>query len=125
VRTGLATHRTSFLHAGSNRAYSVFAAKEETELCTEFTAVHVLRRPHRDTSLARVVTHQIKWMRSKADAISSETVEGDGKPNPKASKWVQEVKLEPLAHEHAGQLIADALRCEPKRAVPLAHLLHN
>src|SRR5258708_1364135 len=38
---------------------------------------------------------------------------------------VQEVRLAPLAREHAGQLIADALRCEPTRAAPLAHLVYE
>ena len=37
---------------------------------------------------------------------------------------VAEIKLAPLAREHVGQLIADALRCEPKLAAPLAELVH-
>jgi PAS domain S-box-containing protein len=35
---------------------------------------------------------------------------------------VKEITLGPLAEEHLGQLIADALRCEPERSAPLAHL---
>jgi serine/threonine protein kinase len=38
---------------------------------------------------------------------------------------VEQIKLAPLAREHLGQLIADALRCESKRAVPLAQLVHE
>ena len=38
---------------------------------------------------------------------------------------VQEIKLAPLAREHLEQLIADALRCEPERAAPLAQLVHE
>jgi PAS domain S-box-containing protein len=38
---------------------------------------------------------------------------------------VSEVRLAPLAREHLGRLIADALRCEPKRAASLAQLLHE
>ena len=37
----------------------------------------------------------------------------------------QEITLAPLAREHLGQLIADALRCEPERAAPLAQLVHE
>jgi predicted ATPase len=36
-----------------------------------------------------------------------------------------EITLAPLAREHLGQLIADALRCEPERAGPLAQLVHE
>jgi PAS domain S-box-containing protein len=36
-----------------------------------------------------------------------------------------EITLAPLAREHLGQLIADALRCEPRRAAPLAQLVHE
>ena len=36
---------------------------------------------------------------------------------------VAEIKLSPLAHEHLGQLVADALRCELDRAAPLAQLV--
>jgi len=38
---------------------------------------------------------------------------------------VAETRLAPLAREHLGQLIADALRCEPERAAPLADLVHE
>ena len=38
---------------------------------------------------------------------------------------VAEIKLSPLAREHLGQLVADALRCEPERAAPLAELVHE
>ncbi|WP_426537316.1 AAA family ATPase [Bradyrhizobium sp. McL0615] len=37
---------------------------------------------------------------------------------------VVEITLSPLAHEHLGQLVADALRCELERAAPLAKLVH-
>jgi PAS domain S-box-containing protein len=38
---------------------------------------------------------------------------------------VTEITLSPLAQEHLGQLIADALRCDPERAAPLAQLVHE
>jgi predicted ATPase len=38
---------------------------------------------------------------------------------------VAEITLAPLARGDLGQLIADALRCEPERAVPLAQLVHE
>jgi PAS domain S-box-containing protein len=38
---------------------------------------------------------------------------------------VAEITLAPLAREHLGQLIADALRCEPERALSLAQLVHE
>ena len=38
---------------------------------------------------------------------------------------VQEITLAPLAVEDVTQLIADALRCEPERAAPLAQLVHE
>jgi predicted ATPase len=38
---------------------------------------------------------------------------------------VQETTLSPLAPEDLGQLVADALRCEPERARPLAQLVHR
>jgi serine/threonine protein kinase len=38
---------------------------------------------------------------------------------------VAEIVLAPLAREHLGQLIADALRCELERAAPLAQLVHE
>src|SRR6516225_1404450 len=37
---------------------------------------------------------------------------------------VVEITLSPLAEEHLGQLVADALRCELERAAPLAKLVH-
>jgi PAS domain S-box-containing protein len=38
---------------------------------------------------------------------------------------VEEITLAPLAHEHLGQLIADALRCEPGHAALLTQLVHD
>src|SRR6266568_2294049 len=38
---------------------------------------------------------------------------------------VQEIRLAPLAREHVTQLVADALRCEPARAAPLAELVQE
>src|ERR1700731_3217839 len=38
---------------------------------------------------------------------------------------VAEITLAPLAQEHLGQLIADALRCEPERAASLAQLVRE
>jgi PAS domain S-box-containing protein len=38
---------------------------------------------------------------------------------------VAEITLLPLAREHLGQFIADALRCEPTRAAPLVQLVHE
>jgi serine/threonine protein kinase len=38
---------------------------------------------------------------------------------------VEEITLEPLAREHLGQWIADALRCESERSAPLARLVHQ
>jgi PAS domain S-box-containing protein len=38
---------------------------------------------------------------------------------------VAEITLAPLAREHLGQLIADALRCDPEQAAPLAQLVHE
>ena len=38
---------------------------------------------------------------------------------------VAEIALAPLAREHLGQFIADALRCESERAAPLAKLVHE
>jgi hypothetical protein len=37
-----------------------------------------------------------------------------------AGGQVVEIKLSPLAQEHLGQLVAEALRCEFERAAPLA-----
>jgi len=38
---------------------------------------------------------------------------------------VHEIILGPLAREHLGQLIAEALRCESERSAPLAQLIHD
>jgi len=38
---------------------------------------------------------------------------------------VQEIRLQPLARDDVGQVIVDALRCEPERAAPLAQLVHD
>jgi len=38
---------------------------------------------------------------------------------------IAEITLAPLAREHLGQLIADALRCDAERVVPLAELAHE
>ena len=38
---------------------------------------------------------------------------------------IEEISLAPLAPEHVGELIADALRCGPERAAPLARLVHE
>ena len=38
---------------------------------------------------------------------------------------MQEIRLAPLARDDLGQLIADALRCEPSGAAPLAQLVHE
>src|SRR5258708_20415182 len=43
----------------------------------------------------------------------------------KANARVHEIKLKPLGLGDGGQLIADALHCEPQRARPLAHLVHE
>ncbi len=42
-----------------------------------------------------------------------------------AGTRVEEITLGPLANEHLGHLITDALRCEPERAAPLADLVHE
>jgi PAS domain S-box-containing protein len=42
-----------------------------------------------------------------------------------AGARVQEIRLAPLARKHIGQLIADALHCEPECAAPLAQLVHE
>jgi PAS domain S-box-containing protein len=42
-----------------------------------------------------------------------------------AGGQVQEITLAPLASEHIGQLIADAIHCEPERAASLAQLVHE
>ena len=38
---------------------------------------------------------------------------------------INEITLSPLGGEHVEQLVADALRCEPARAGPLAQLVHE
>ncbi|GLR83378.1 hypothetical protein GCM10007857_00880 [Bradyrhizobium iriomotense] len=38
---------------------------------------------------------------------------------------VVEITLAPLGRRHLGELLADALRCEPKRVVPLVQLVHD
>ncbi|HEV3444972.1 MAG TPA: serine/threonine-protein kinase PknK, partial [Gemmataceae bacterium] len=43
----------------------------------------------------------------------------------KAGARVQEIVLAPLGLDDAGQLVADAMHCEPERARPLAHLVHE
>jgi len=52
-------------------------------------------------------------LRRKLDTIKS------------AGGRVEQIALAPLAREHLGHLIADALRCEPARATPLAQLVHE
>ena len=42
-----------------------------------------------------------------------------------AGALVQEIRLAPLAREDMGQLMADALRCEPARSAPLGQLVHD
>src|SRR5258705_6199070 len=42
-----------------------------------------------------------------------------------ASGKVEEITPAPLAREHLGQLIVDALRCESERVAPLAQLVHE
>src|SRR5262249_26505604 len=42
-----------------------------------------------------------------------------------AGGTVNEITLGPLTQEHLAQLLADALRCEPDRSVPLAQLVHE
>ncbi|MEA3024704.1 MAG: hypothetical protein QOK01_3556, partial [Alphaproteobacteria bacterium] len=41
------------------------------------------------------------------------------------SAKIEEIALAPLACEHLGQLLADALRRKPKRVAPLAQLVHE
>jgi PAS domain S-box-containing protein len=43
----------------------------------------------------------------------------------KAGAIVQEISLTPLAREHVGQLMTDALCCEPALAAPLVQLVHD
>src|SRR5437016_4981166 len=42
-----------------------------------------------------------------------------------AGASVREISLVPLARHDVGQLMADALRCEPARVAPLAQLVHD
>jgi len=42
-----------------------------------------------------------------------------------AGAKVEQINLPPLASKHIAHLIADALRCEPERAAPLAQLIHG
>jgi PAS domain S-box-containing protein len=42
-----------------------------------------------------------------------------------AGAKIEEITLAPLAREHLGQLIADAVRCAPERAAPLTQLVHE
>ena len=42
-----------------------------------------------------------------------------------AGARVQEIVLAPLGLDDVGRLVADALHCEPERAQPLAHLVHE
>jgi predicted ATPase len=42
-----------------------------------------------------------------------------------AGTRIEDIRLAPLASEHLAQLIADALRCKPEHAVPLAQLVHE
>ncbi len=43
----------------------------------------------------------------------------------RAGARVQEIRLTPLARDHVGQLVADALRCEPARSAELAALVYE
>ncbi|MGA2128077.1 MAG: AAA family ATPase, partial [Xanthobacteraceae bacterium] len=43
----------------------------------------------------------------------------------KAGGKIEEITLAPLAPEDLGQLIAEALRCTPERALPLTRLVHE
>jgi PAS domain S-box-containing protein len=42
-----------------------------------------------------------------------------------AGAHVEEIRLAPLAPDGVGRFTADALRCEPERAAPLAQLVHD
>ncbi|PLP99468.1 trifunctional serine/threonine-protein kinase/ATP-binding protein/sensor histidine kinase [Cupriavidus pauculus] len=42
-----------------------------------------------------------------------------------AGGQVEEIALGRLSRDHLGELIADAVRCEPKRVLPLAQLVHE
>jgi PAS domain S-box-containing protein len=43
----------------------------------------------------------------------------------RAGARVQEIRLTPLTPDHVGELVADALRCEPARSAGLAALVHE
>ena len=43
----------------------------------------------------------------------------------KAGAFVQEISLTPLARDDLGRLVADTLSCTPRRAAPLARLVHE
>ncbi|HMF61298.1 MAG TPA: hypothetical protein VK595_13050, partial [Vicinamibacterales bacterium] len=43
----------------------------------------------------------------------------------RAGAQVQEIRLTPLARDHVGQLVADALRCAPTRSAELAALVYE
>ena len=81
---GLATHRTSFLHAGSIALTSFSPRRKRLNFApnSRLFACSAGRIARLDSLPTR-----LNGCRCRADAISSETVEGDGKPNPKASKW--------------------------------------
>ena len=53
------------------------------------------------------------------------SADAQARRDPERRRGGQEITLAPLAREHVGQLIADALRCEPERAAPLAQLVHE
>jgi PAS domain S-box-containing protein len=79
------------------------------DLLTQSDLQHImLIGAYRDNEVSP--THQ--FMR-KLDAIKA------------AGGRIAEIRLAPLAREHLGQLIVDALRCEPERAAPLAELVHE
>jgi PAS domain S-box-containing protein len=43
----------------------------------------------------------------------------------RAGSLLQDIVLAPLGREDLGRLLADSLRCDPNRAVPLAQLIHE
>jgi predicted ATPase/signal transduction histidine kinase len=43
----------------------------------------------------------------------------------KAGARIKEIKLAQLSQENVGQLLVDALQCEPERALPLAQLIYH
>jgi len=79
------------------------------DLLTQADVQHLLLiGAYRDNEVD--ATHPLKH---KLETIKSES----GK--------IVEITLAPLAHAHVGQLIADALRCEPPHAAPLTQLVHE